>query len=127
MKAPVLARLSIGSLLANCREAFLPIPGVFTLITRRPSRVTVAAMITPIHPDENGLFPVLLISQVVVCDSREDANAVAAANSILTGDDPIPYSRAVLEQFADVLLRYGRPAAADVLREAAQRQGGDSP
>ena len=60
-------------------------------------------------------FEVLLAGHRVGCATLEDAAAIKAANDILSGDDPTPYSQAQLRPIAAVLERYGLFRAAELI------------
>jgi hypothetical protein len=71
------------------------------------------------NSDDAGRFPRMLVGKSVDCVSAADAAAVQLANEILCGADVTPHLPDV-ERIAQLLLRYGRPAAAEVLREIAK-------
>jgi hypothetical protein len=60
-------------------------------------------------------FQVSLAGRLIDCVSLEDAVAIKAANDILTGDDPTPYSADQLAPITNVLSRYGFHRAAELL------------
>jgi len=60
-------------------------------------------------------FQVSLAGRLIDCVSLDDAVAIKAANDILAGDDPTPYSPEQLAPLASVLSRYGFHRAAELL------------
>jgi hypothetical protein len=60
-------------------------------------------------------FEVSLAGYMVGCESLADAVAIKAANDILTGEDPTPYSPEQLKPITAVLLRYGFCRVAELL------------
>jgi hypothetical protein len=67
-------------------------------------------------------FHVPLEGFIVECESVADAVAVKNADEVLSDRGLSSYAPVELDRLADVLTRYGRQSAANVLRSEAQRR-----
>ena len=72
--------------------------------------------------ETNRLFVVHFQSELISCDSPDDAIAITTANDILRGRIEREFTPEKLNRLAGVLIRYGRDAEAETLSHFSSEQ-----